>query len=154
MGKCVICLDVMNGSQICTLACGHMFHTTCLAKWFFVNQACPLCRSTAITCCHYQYEEGINAYLLAHGISKWAIDVILNELYNEKKKYISAIRENVEIWFRLFLTRPPFASNIEKINVHKNDPESLIEHQIWLNKMLHESEITNQALRNLLLSDS
>ena len=75
-------------------------------------------------------------------------------MYNEKQKYISAIRENVEIWFELFLTRPPFASNIEKINVHKNDPESLIEHQIWLNKMLHESEITNQALRNLLLSDS
>ena len=139
----------MNGSHICTLFCGHMFHTTCLAEWFFTNQSCPICRSTMITCCHYQYDKGLNAYLLAHGISDWAVDVIINKLYTEKNKYIDALRENIEIWFEMFSTRPPFVSDMEKINGHKNDPESLLEHQVWLNSVLRESYITNQVLRNL-----
>jgi len=29
-----------------TLECGHMFHESCLRRWFVLNKTCPLCRET------------------------------------------------------------------------------------------------------------
>jgi hypothetical protein len=50
-GDCCMCLDSMTGTGASKTCCGHVFHTTCLAKWFATKQykSCPICRSEGIT---------------------------------------------------------------------------------------------------------
>jgi hypothetical protein len=45
--QCVVCIKDMNPDEeeCCILqACGHMFHSGCLAPWGIRNSTCPLCR--------------------------------------------------------------------------------------------------------------
>ena len=42
---CCICLDSGWSQQRTTsLACNHVFHTSCISDWVFRNNSCPLCR--------------------------------------------------------------------------------------------------------------
>lgn len=42
--ECLICLDEFNqGQQIITIKCGHIYHKTCIDKWFLKKKTCPLC---------------------------------------------------------------------------------------------------------------
>lgn len=45
--ECAICSDELVPLSACTLACGHSFHTFCVAslRKFGVSLACPLCRA-------------------------------------------------------------------------------------------------------------
>lgn len=44
---CTICDEKMDSVNMCTLPCGHRFHSSCVMnmRQFSVSQACPLCRS-------------------------------------------------------------------------------------------------------------
>ena len=43
--QCSICLEVFrDGIQIAKLRCKHLFHTSCINRWFEVNFTCPLCK--------------------------------------------------------------------------------------------------------------
>jgi len=44
--ECTICLDEFTQSARCRqLPCGHVFHSSCIAKWLIERQAnCPLCK--------------------------------------------------------------------------------------------------------------
>ena len=46
--NCVICYDIfINGVDISTTPCGHIFHTVCVLKWFEESKSsktCPACR--------------------------------------------------------------------------------------------------------------
>jgi hypothetical protein len=43
---CVVCLDVVvPGDHITVLACGHVYHADCIAKWAAVSPECPLCKA-------------------------------------------------------------------------------------------------------------
>ncbi|CAM0950471.1 unnamed protein product [Alopecurus aequalis] len=47
--SCVICMDPYEaGGDGCSVlpACGHMFHSGCVATWLRRNRTCPLCRAT------------------------------------------------------------------------------------------------------------
>jgi len=45
--ECAVCLEPLNTSIMCALACGHFFHHECIAgiKSFGLSKKCPLCRS-------------------------------------------------------------------------------------------------------------
>ena len=51
---CAICMVVINGGDIRTLACNHSFHTACFAQWSFISTdngvipSCPCCRQTFV----------------------------------------------------------------------------------------------------------
>lgn len=51
---CSICLGQMTTvlAQICTLGCGHIFHSACVQRWLLQTKSCPMCRSTNIACQH------------------------------------------------------------------------------------------------------
>eukprot|EP00434_Breviolum_minutum_P037356 symbB.v1.2.033120.t1/scaffold4071.1/size45255/7 len=38
---CPICLEGINEAEECRLPCGHLFHETCLKRWFQVSSVCP-----------------------------------------------------------------------------------------------------------------
>lgn len=44
---CPICLDEMNSSALSILACDHVFHEACLAKWMATAKkpSCPMCKA-------------------------------------------------------------------------------------------------------------
>ena len=46
---CSICLEYMGDTlleeMITELPCKHIYHKDCLAKWFSINNTCPLCKS-------------------------------------------------------------------------------------------------------------
>lgn len=42
---CSICLMEIGKGQGTVLSCKHMFHLTCIEKWFFEHQTCCVCRS-------------------------------------------------------------------------------------------------------------
>lgn len=42
---CVICSNSETCTDVSTLPCGHAFHSSCLAKWLYLNSSCPICRS-------------------------------------------------------------------------------------------------------------
>eukprot|EP00535_Pseudo-nitzschia_heimii_P005862 CAMPEP_0197174900 /NCGR_PEP_ID=MMETSP1423-20130617/1263_1 /TAXON_ID=476441 /ORGANISM="Pseudo-nitzschia heimii, Strain UNC1101" /LENGTH=624 /DNA_ID=CAMNT_0042623913 /DNA_START=377 /DNA_END=2251 /DNA_ORIENTATION=+ len=46
LDECTICLDeFMPGVKVRKLPCGHIFHSTCIAKWLIERSAvCPLCK--------------------------------------------------------------------------------------------------------------
>ena len=44
--ECSICSDDMNIIDCTNLACGHLFHTTCLNNWIKMKNTCPLCTRT------------------------------------------------------------------------------------------------------------
>ena len=42
---CSICLECeMNNARVAKLACGHIYHETCIKEWFNHSISCPLCR--------------------------------------------------------------------------------------------------------------
>ncbi|XP_022764198.1 E3 ubiquitin-protein ligase RING1-like [Durio zibethinus] len=43
--QCTICLDdFIDGEEIASMPCGHVYHDGCIVKWFETNHLCPLCR--------------------------------------------------------------------------------------------------------------
>ena len=46
--SCAICLESMGdallGEMVTELPCKHVFHKTCLARWFNTKNTCPLCK--------------------------------------------------------------------------------------------------------------
>ncbi|KAA8526794.1 hypothetical protein F0562_008977 [Nyssa sinensis] len=47
---CVICqIDYKNQEKIGILDCGHEYHVDCIKKWLLVKNACPICKSMALT---------------------------------------------------------------------------------------------------------
>lgn len=53
VGECIICMEGfesrVGGKQV---PCGHVFHSTCIAKWLSDHNSCPLCRSTVFAAAH------------------------------------------------------------------------------------------------------
>jgi hypothetical protein len=49
--ECAVCLEPLNLSITCTLACGHIFHRDCIAgvQSFGLSQKCPMCRRSGIS---------------------------------------------------------------------------------------------------------
>ncbi|KAL3532524.1 hypothetical protein ACH5RR_006045 [Cinchona calisaya] len=45
-GECIVCMESfessVGGKQV---PCGHVFHSTCIARWLSDHNSCPLCRS-------------------------------------------------------------------------------------------------------------
>ena len=42
--ECIICLEKIDFQQkITMIKCGHMYHTSCINKWFEKKKCCPLC---------------------------------------------------------------------------------------------------------------
>ena len=43
--QCAICLENMNrGDMIIKIRCDHIFHSTCINRWFSRRNTCPICR--------------------------------------------------------------------------------------------------------------
>lgn len=43
---CVVCLfDFEEGEKISELQCGHAFHASCISKWLFRFNSCPICKA-------------------------------------------------------------------------------------------------------------
>lgn len=48
--SCIICQDEYEDKdKLGTLECGHEYHADCLKKWLLVKNACPICKSSALT---------------------------------------------------------------------------------------------------------
>ena len=41
---CLICFDTCTHGEVCTLACGHVYHKECIDRWFERDVTCPTCR--------------------------------------------------------------------------------------------------------------
>jgi hypothetical protein len=47
---CPICLcNLASQGDVCTLRCGHSFHSECIYKWNYKDCRCPCCRSAVLT---------------------------------------------------------------------------------------------------------
>ena len=45
--NCPICLEkTSSGDEVCTLICGHAYHTCCVYPWFENDHRCPYCRTS------------------------------------------------------------------------------------------------------------
>ena len=44
--ECSICLCKTTEGEICTLTCGHSYHTCCIYPWFENDHRCPECRTS------------------------------------------------------------------------------------------------------------
>jgi len=44
--QCVVCLEILGDKIIERLPCEHVFHQTCIRRWFLENHNCPICRNT------------------------------------------------------------------------------------------------------------
>ena len=146
---CSICIDASELKRKCTLRCQHVFHTECLAEWFLVNTTCPVCRSANMICCHYQFQESLNAYYAAHELSCWAERKVLLTIFDQKTKLLELLRQNIIMWREIFPSVPYFTIYIEEINEHSNDVESLLHHKLWLEDKMEKSTMINQSLRDI-----
>jgi hypothetical protein len=61
---CVICLEPLKSSEVCTLPCSHMFHTRCVSnlRSQAASQVCPLCRTDLPPGPEQAYTECIKLY--------------------------------------------------------------------------------------------
>ena len=101
--QCSICLDDLDASGP-TLACGHRFHASCLARLAGANgttptrrgalTACPNCRTTsrvapmtsaAFRCCAYQKKNG-----------KWVIRMFPGREFDDLDELRAAKKQRVE----------------------------------------------------------
>jgi hypothetical protein len=50
MDECSVCLEVLEGSDICKTFCNHIFHKTCLDNWYKCEpkRSCPQCRKNDV----------------------------------------------------------------------------------------------------------
>ncbi|XP_062568358.1 RING finger protein 145-like [Saccostrea cucullata] len=53
---CPICYQALSSAKI--TPCGHFFHATCLKKWLYVKDTCPMCHKKL----HETVEESQNSY--------------------------------------------------------------------------------------------
>ncbi|MBA0777299.1 hypothetical protein Gotri_005340 [Gossypium trilobum] len=43
--ECSICLDeVLEGEEVASMPCGHVYHSHCIVRWLETSHLCPLCR--------------------------------------------------------------------------------------------------------------
>jgi hypothetical protein len=43
--SCSICIEDFQVSQeVCALSCKHLFHSTCIRRWLYETNSCPMCR--------------------------------------------------------------------------------------------------------------
>jgi hypothetical protein len=63
---CVICLEPLKSSEVCTLPCSHMFHSRCVSdlrsQAKAASQVCPLCRTDLPPGPEQAYTECIKLY--------------------------------------------------------------------------------------------
>jgi hypothetical protein len=45
--SCVICCDPLAG-ELAAITCGHVFHRSCIMKWFCVKPSCPSCKAEVV----------------------------------------------------------------------------------------------------------
>lgn len=55
---CSVCMQSFEGTYVRTLACGHVFHDTCIDEWVKRTENCPLCRREIV------FEEHAPSHLL------------------------------------------------------------------------------------------
>jgi hypothetical protein len=70
--ECGVCFEEIATQNSCTLQrCKHIFHSECLQKWFALSAraACPLCRSTDITCNHAENADEHNSNALLRALA-------------------------------------------------------------------------------------
>ncbi|KAH7512903.1 hypothetical protein FEM48_Zijuj12G0139500 [Ziziphus jujuba var. spinosa] len=42
---CSVCMESFKAGESCKqVACGHVYHQSCISTWFFLHNSCPLCR--------------------------------------------------------------------------------------------------------------
>lgn len=71
---CAICLDMLK-EPLCTLPCGHSFHTECVGELrkFGVKQACPSCRADLPPGAEKQFDEAMRRYIGINRNASWAL---------------------------------------------------------------------------------
>ena len=43
--ECVICLEALYKTNVVSLKCNHLFHTSCIKEWVSYKNKCPICSS-------------------------------------------------------------------------------------------------------------
>jgi hypothetical protein len=54
--SCIICLEAFkSGAEMCVIGCGHVYHHSCIIRWFSRNaiKRCPQC----------QFSTGLNSVI-------------------------------------------------------------------------------------------
>ena len=94
MTNCCICLDNILENNIYKTSCNHIFHHTCLQKWFEKKKSCPYCRNENI---FFNMNDTYNKYNLFHDEEFYYFyDKIV---YPIKKRDIEYIEQNVDMSF-------------------------------------------------------
>ncbi|WCJ20639.1 RING/U-box superfamily protein [Euphorbia peplus] len=49
--ECAICLDEFEDRDLCRYLplCKHVYHLSCISRWFLEEPSCPICRTSCIT---------------------------------------------------------------------------------------------------------
>lgn len=153
---CSICLeDVLEGARVrCLNKCAHIFHNTCIEKWFAEKSLCPTCRKeyNIVIKSNQGTDEIMNdierlfmTWTLIHGILK---KITTAHTFNEKKNDIRillykfrSLPVDLDSRSSLHLTKQYIANricklrNINKIQIHRQ-PQVYQ----WINKIELHSE--------------
>ncbi len=44
-GICTICYELLDETCVCGQTCVHLFHRSCLGRWWTIQPTCPVCRT-------------------------------------------------------------------------------------------------------------
>lgn len=81
---CAICLDEVNTTNMETLKCGHVFHSSCMVHWH--QNSCPMCRALVVN------EDDIQK--LAH-IQHIILRILNNEIPQQNVNAVNQIIDNL-----------------------------------------------------------
>ena len=91
---CTICMEELV-DNIKQLPCHHKFHASCIRKWLYLKQTCPICRSTIAdrfmlvnTHLHVSFIEFKRSKFLWVYQLRELIDALFPEVWNEFKLVI------------------------------------------------------------------
>lgn len=165
--QCVICTELMTDECILVhLKCGHVYHQTCISRWFGTSKSCPDCRVSQVRGkvqrLYLHFTSHPDVATLSAQLSqlndqlcqnKTTIDDMTNTIHVLDKAYADHIIENYqlnedkcELSARLDQFRMEFVQAKNELQKVKSENE-ILKYELTVHKVDNE-ELANMQIEN------